>query len=89
LTLNNSIQIEATSTRRAGIERFTFPSGTKPYVVLDLTMDLPDSNVGASMTIDPAAGRIMMSGKWGTSWGPGSFNYVRSRHPVSSTSVLT
>jgi putative alpha-1,2-mannosidase len=39
------------------------------------TMDLPNSNVGAEMTIDPDAGRIMMSGRWGTSWGPGSFFY--------------
>ena len=45
-TLDNDIKMEATSTRRAGVERFTFPKGSKPYFVLDLSNDLP-----ASMTI--------------------------------------
>ena len=36
LTLDNDIQMEATSTRRAGLERFTFPKGSTPYFVLDL-----------------------------------------------------
>ena len=42
-TLNNDIKMEATSTRRAGLERFTFPRGSKPYFVLDLSNDLPAS----------------------------------------------
>ncbi|TCD68040.1 hypothetical protein EIP91_011584 [Steccherinum ochraceum] len=74
-TLDNNIQMEATSTRRAGLERFTFPSGSKPYFVLDLSNDLPSSFVGGQMDIDSAKGRITIGGRWGSSFGPGSFNY--------------
>ncbi|KAH8107955.1 glycoside hydrolase family 92 protein [Cristinia sonorae] len=74
-TLDNDIQMEATSTRRAGLERFTFPKGSKPYFVLDLTNDLPASFAGGSMDIDPAKGRITLGGLWGSSFGPTSLNY--------------
>lgn len=46
-TLNNSIQMEATSTRRAGLIRYTFPAeylkehNSKPFVVIDASNDLP------------------------------------------------
>ncbi|GJJ06144.1 hypothetical protein Clacol_000333 [Clathrus columnatus] len=64
-TLNNSIKLEATSTRRAGLERFTFPKESpKPYFVLDLSNDLPNSFSGGVMDIDPIAGRITLGGKW-------------------------
>lgn len=63
-TLNNKIQIEATSTRRAGLERFTFPNGSKPYFVLDLANDLPGSFSGGVMDIDPGKGRITLGGSW-------------------------
>ncbi|KAH6906323.1 glycosyl hydrolase [Coprinopsis sp. MPI-PUGE-AT-0042] len=53
LTLNNDIKMEATPTRRAGLERFTFPSKAKPYF----------------------AGRITIGGRYGSSFGPGRFNY--------------
>lgn len=56
--------MEATSTRRAGLERFTFPKKTKPYFVLDLANDLPGSFAGGSMDIDPQKGRITLSGLW-------------------------
>lgn len=65
-TLDNNIQIEATSTRRAGLERFTFPKGSKPYFVLDLANDLPNSFAGGSMNIDPENGRITIGGHWGS-----------------------
>jgi hypothetical protein len=66
-TMDNDIKMEATSTRRAGLERFTFPknSGT-PYFVLDLANDLPGSFAGGNMTIDPEAGRITIGGHWGS-----------------------
>ena len=66
LTLNNSIKMEATATRRAGLERFTFPSGSKPYFVLDLANDLPASFKGGQLTIDPDKGRITIGGRWGS-----------------------
>ncbi|KAJ7646924.1 glycoside hydrolase family 92 protein [Roridomyces roridus] len=75
-TMNNNIKMEATATRRAGLERFTFPKGSgKPYFVLDLTNDLPNSFAGGTMDIDPDMGRITIGGLWGSSFGPGSFNY--------------
>ncbi|KAI0687903.1 glycoside hydrolase family 92 protein [Cytidiella melzeri] len=73
LTLENGIKMEATSTRRAGLERFTFPKKSKPYFVLDLANDLPGTFAGGSMNIDPQQGRITLGGLWSTSWGPGSF----------------
>ena len=66
MTLNNSIKMEATATRRAGLERFTFPSGSKPYFVLDLANDLPVSFKGGHLTIDPDKGRITIGGRWGS-----------------------
>jgi putative alpha-1,2-mannosidase len=66
LTLNNSIQMEATATRRAGLERFTFPANSQPYFVLDLANDLPASFNGGELTIDPTQGRIMIGGQWGS-----------------------
>jgi Glycosyl hydrolase family 92 N-terminal domain len=67
LTLNNSIRMEATSTRRAGLEWFTFPEGTHtPFFTLDLANDLPRSFKGGNMTIDPTAGRITIGGFWGS-----------------------
>jgi Glycosyl hydrolase family 92 N-terminal domain len=58
--------MEATATRRAGLERFTFPSGSKPYFVLDLANDLPASFAGGQLTIDPEKGRITIGGRWGS-----------------------
>jgi hypothetical protein len=66
LTLDNSIRMEATSTRRAGLERFTFPKGNTPFFTLDLSNDLPHSFRGGNMTIDPKAGRITIGGIWGS-----------------------
>ncbi|KAH9083636.1 glycoside hydrolase family 92 protein [Lactarius deliciosus] len=75
LTLNNSIQMEATSTRRAGLERFTFPKDNTPFFTLDLANDLPGSFQGGNLNIDPNAGRITVGGFWGSSFGPGSTKY--------------
>ncbi|KAJ6521933.1 glycoside hydrolase family 92 protein [Mycena vulgaris] len=74
-TLDNNIMMEATATRRAGLERFTFPSGSKPYFVLDLANDLPNSFAGGSLNIDADKGQITIGGSWGSSFGPGRFNY--------------
>jgi len=58
--------MEATATRRAGLERFTFPKNSKPYFVLDLANDLPVSFAGGNLTIDPEKGRITIGGLWGS-----------------------
>jgi hypothetical protein len=75
-TLDNEIKMEATTIRRAGLERFTFPEGSgKPYFVLDLANDLPGSWGGGHMNIDPVVGMITLGGRWRPSFGPGSFYY--------------
>lgn len=65
-TLDNDIKIEATATRRAGLERFTFPTASTPYFVVDLANDLPSSFAGGTLDIDPVKGRIMIGGNYGT-----------------------
>ncbi|KAJ7282859.1 glycoside hydrolase family 92 protein [Mycena rebaudengoi] len=77
-TLDNNILMEATATRRAGLERFTFPRG-KPYFVLDLANDLPNSFAGGTLDIDPTKGRVTIGGRYGSSFGPGRFNYQAVR----------
>ncbi|ESK84677.1 glycoside hydrolase family 92 protein [Moniliophthora roreri MCA 2997] len=69
-TIDNGIKIEATSTRRAGIERFTFPNASKPYFVIDMTNDLGNTFSGGSLRIDPHKGRINVGGLFATSFGP-------------------
>ncbi|KAK7473180.1 hypothetical protein VKT23_001279 [Stygiomarasmius scandens] len=73
--MDNDIKMEATSTRRAGLERFTFPEGSKPYFVLDLANDLPVSFAGGELDINPEQGRITIGGFYGSSFGPTQFNY--------------
>ncbi|KAL5484942.1 hypothetical protein ACEPAI_7584 [Sanghuangporus weigelae] len=75
ITMDNEIKMEATSTRRAGLERFSFPPGSKPYFVLDLANDIPASFVGGTMEFDPEAGRVTIGGFWEPSWGPSSYHY--------------
>ncbi|KAF5338528.1 hypothetical protein D9611_013248 [Ephemerocybe angulata] len=75
LTLDNNITMEATPTRRAGLERFTFPPYAKSYFVLDLSNDLPASFAGGELNIDPEKGRITVGGQYGSSFGPGRYNY--------------
>ena len=58
--------MEATSTRRAGLERFTFPKKSKPYLVLDLANDLPGTFAGGTLDIDSKNGRITIGGLWGS-----------------------
>jgi len=71
--------MEATSTRRAGLERFTFPEGTRtPFFTLDLANDLPRSFKGGNMTIDPTAGRITIGGFWGSRYVTKPFCFVDS-----------
>jgi hypothetical protein len=65
LTLNNSIRMEATSTRRAGLERFTLPQDNTSFFALDLSNDLSNSFKGGNITINPDAGRITIGGFWG------------------------
>jgi putative alpha-1,2-mannosidase len=66
LTLDNNIKMEATPTRRAGLERFTFPPQLRSYFVLDLSNDLPGAFAGGELNIDPERGRITIGGRYGS-----------------------
>ncbi|TFK50461.1 hypothetical protein OE88DRAFT_1701200 [Heliocybe sulcata] len=72
-TFTNSIKIETTSTRRAGLIRFTFPEETPNFVVVDLTNDLQRSFEGGSIVIEPATGRVLLGGTYLQSYGPSNY----------------
>ncbi|KAF5366597.1 hypothetical protein D9758_008976 [Tetrapyrgos nigripes] len=61
----NNIQIETTSTRRAGLIRFTFPDSEQNHIVVDLAHDLGRSFSGGSIAIT-SDGRVELSGSYGT-----------------------
>lgn len=75
--LDNGIKIELTSTRRATLERYSFPvdrlkeQRSSPHLVLDWTNDSPGTFRGGEMTADWKRGRIVMNGTWESSFGPG------------------
>lgn len=81
LTLNNGIKMETTTTRRAGLVRYTYPSSAldggklQPFVVQDWTNDLPGTFRGGKMYFDIERGRIHMNGSWASSFGPEIFTY--------------
>ncbi|KAL5528186.1 hypothetical protein ACEPAF_7322 [Sanghuangporus sanghuang] len=77
ITMDNEIKMEATSTRRAGLERFSFPPGSKPFFVLELANDLPTSFAGGTMDFDLEAGRapLVAFGNLREPWGPSSYRY--------------
>jgi putative alpha-1,2-mannosidase len=73
-TFTNGIQLETTSTRRAGLTRFTYPSSaTNRSVVVDLTNDLQRSFHGGSFSLDPIKARVMLEGTFIQSYGPDNY----------------
>lgn len=76
------LQMEATTSRRAGVLRYTWPTAllekqnaSTPFVVFDWTNDLPGSFRGGEMSIDPTKGRITMNGSWASSFGSSLYTY--------------
>ncbi|KAJ7750399.1 glycosyl hydrolase family 92-domain-containing protein [Mycena maculata] len=67
-TFVNNIKLETTSTRRAGLIRFTYPTTGPNFVVIDLTNDLGRSFSGGTLSIAPA-GRVQLSGTFLQSYG--------------------
>ncbi|EIN04614.1 hypothetical protein PUNSTDRAFT_116292 [Punctularia strigosozonata HHB-11173 SS5] len=74
-TLVNGIKFETTSTRRAGLIRFTYPSSTTPnHVVVDLTDDLQRSFQGnGRLTFDSTSGRVELFGTYFQSYGESNY----------------
>ncbi|KAL8338997.1 hypothetical protein RB598_007353 [Gaeumannomyces tritici] len=73
--LANGVLVEAASTRAASLERYTFPAGVPPTLVLDWTTDGTHSFNYGDMQADWAAQRILMNGTWFSSFGPSIFRY--------------
>ncbi|KAF8591001.1 glycoside hydrolase family 92 protein [Ramaria rubella] len=72
-TLTNGAKIETTSTRRAGLIRFTFTNGTENnHVVVDLTNDLQRSFQGGTLELDQN-GKIQLGGTFLQSYGPSNY----------------
>jgi hypothetical protein len=65
-TLTNGVKIEATSTRRAGLIRFTFQDAVNSttHVVVDLTNDLQRSFQGGNLKFDPKTKKIELGGTY-------------------------
>lgn len=59
----NGIKLETTSTRRAGLIRFTYPeNSTTNQVVVDLTNDLQRSFEGGEIDVDADTARVTLTG---------------------------
>ncbi|KAL5521115.1 hypothetical protein ACEPAG_9037 [Sanghuangporus baumii] len=73
-TFENGIKLEATSTRRAGLIRFTYPSAANiSLVVVDLANDLQRSFEGGQLAIDASTGRVTLSGTYLQSYGTDNY----------------
>ncbi|KAG9221214.1 hypothetical protein CCMSSC00406_0007388 [Pleurotus cornucopiae] len=69
----NGIKIETTSTRRAGLIRFTYPLAQVNHVVIDLTNDLQRSFEGGSISISPSDQTIKLGGTFLQSYGTDNY----------------
>ncbi|KAF7377608.1 Glycoside hydrolase family 92 protein [Mycena sanguinolenta] len=71
-TFTNNIKLETTSTRRAGLIRFTYPTAGPNHVVIDLTNDLQRSFEGGSIAVTPT-GNVQLGGTFLQSYGPSNY----------------
>ncbi|KAF8201195.1 glycosyl hydrolase family 92-domain-containing protein [Mycena galopus ATCC 62051] len=71
-TFINDIKLETTSTRRAGLIRFTYPTTGPNHVVIDLTNDLGRSFEGGSISVSPT-GNVKLGGTFLQSYGPSNY----------------
>ncbi|KAH0578989.1 hypothetical protein H2248_003166 [Termitomyces sp. 'cryptogamus'] len=76
-TFVNGIKIETTSTRRAGLIRFSYPfvladPMSPNHVVVDLTHDLQRSFEGGSISVSPS-GRVELGGTFLQSYGTDNY----------------
>ncbi|CAL1694909.1 unnamed protein product [Somion occarium] len=73
-TFVNGLKLEATSTRRAGLLRFTFPNPmVEMHVVVDLTHDLQRSFEGGSINLIRSRGSVALQGTFLQSYGTDNY----------------
>ncbi|GJJ11429.1 hypothetical protein Clacol_005662 [Clathrus columnatus] len=72
--LINGIKAELTATRRTALHRYTFPAGTQePRILIDVTNDGQNHNLGPFVNINPSTGRMIGSGVFLPSFGSGQY----------------
>ncbi|EJD08450.1 uncharacterized protein FOMMEDRAFT_101848 [Fomitiporia mediterranea MF3/22] len=70
----NGIKLEATSTRQAGLIKFTYPADLNgTFVVVDLANDLQRSFEGGNLDIDADSGRVTLKGTYLQSYGTDNY----------------
>ncbi|KAF5512168.1 putative secreted glycosidase [Colletotrichum aenigma] len=74
--LANGVRIELASTQAASLERYTFPEGSTPTLVLDWTDDSQHSFLYGEMHADWKSQRLTMNGTYRSSFGPSQFTYT-------------
>ncbi|THH17239.1 hypothetical protein EW146_g3530 [Bondarzewia mesenterica] len=87
--LSSGVRVELTSTRRASIQRHTFPAteSVLPRIVVDLTNDGQQSSTDPVMLVDPDTGRVTGGASFAASFGPGRYRaYTCVDFRVSSSS---
>ncbi|ETW77620.1 glycoside hydrolase family 92 protein [Heterobasidion irregulare TC 32-1] len=72
---SNGVRVELSSTRRASIQRYTYPSKSLdlPRIAVDLTNDGQQSSTDPVMLIDPESGRVTGGASFAASFGPGRY----------------
>ncbi|KAF8267730.1 glycoside hydrolase family 92 protein [Lactarius quietus] len=76
-TLSSGVQVRLTATRRASLQRYTFPPnvhGLLPRIIVDITNDGQGSSQRPTISIDPTTGRVSGGANFQTSFGPGRYN---------------
>ncbi|GBE89826.1 Uncharacterized secreted [Sparassis crispa] len=72
--LSTGIRVELTSTRRAALHRYTFPSGTEfPRLAVDITNDGQQSSTEPVMTLNTSTARVVGGASFAASFGPGRY----------------
>ncbi|KAN0133100.1 Glycosyl hydrolase family 92 domain containing protein [Lactarius tabidus] len=96
-TLSSGVQVNLTATRRASLQRYTFPpnvQGILPRINVDITNDGQQSSQGPTILIDPTTGRVTGGSNFQASFGPGRYNAFtcvdfRIASPESSPQTVT
>lgn len=75
VSLVTGIRAEMTVTNHTALYRFTFPSNEtlSPHILMDL-IDLPQSRMNGSASVNPKTGRIIGSGLFNPSFGVGNYS---------------
>ncbi|KAK1957315.1 hypothetical protein LY78DRAFT_398103 [Colletotrichum sublineola] len=74
--LEGGVRIELASTQAASLEKYVFPQGKSPTLVLDWAADSAHTFLYGEMRADWSQQRLKMNGTWRSSFGPSQFTYT-------------